>query len=48
MLYERGRIDTSLPFPELKKRCFVNPKAAAATDENFSQAIRNGLPGMNN
>ena len=46
MLYERGRIDTSLPFAELKKRSLVNPRATAASDEDFSQAIRKGLPGV--
>ena len=46
MLYERRRIDTSLPFAELKKRSLVNARATAASDENFSRAIRETLPGM--
>src|SRR6185369_9289851 len=29
MLYERKRIDTALPFPELKKRSLINEKARA-------------------
>ncbi len=46
MLYERGNIDTSLPFAELKKRSYINPKAKAADkDPDFSQLIRVGLPG---
>lgn len=41
MLYERKAIDTSLPFAELKKRSYLNPKAQAADkDLAFSQAIR--------
>jgi len=48
MLYERHRIDTSLPFAELKKRSFINDRATAASDEDFSGAIRKGVPGMNN
>lgn len=45
MLYERNRLDTSLPFAELKQRSYINPKAQAA-DQNptFSQLIRVGLP----
>jgi len=47
MLYERGFIDTSLPFAELKKRSYINPKAQAADKApDFSQLIRVGLPGM--
>jgi len=46
MLYERKRIDTSLPFAELKKQSYINPKAKAADkDPAFSQLIRTGLPG---
>ena len=46
MLYEREAINTYLPFAELKKRSYINPKAQAA-DKNpvFSQLIRVGLPG---
>lgn len=47
MLYERKSIDTSLPFAELKKLSYINPKAKAADkDPDFSQLIRVGLPGM--
>ncbi len=46
MLYESKTIDTSLPFEELKKRSYINPKAQAADkDPAFSQLIRAGLPG---
>jgi hypothetical protein len=46
MLYERKSIDTSLPFAELKKRSYINPKAKAADkDPEFSRLIRVGLPG---
>jgi len=47
MLYERGTIDTSLPFAELKKRSYINPRAQAADkDPAFSRLIREGLPEM--
>jgi len=46
MLYERGAVDRSLPFAELKKRSYINPRAQAADKaSNFSQLIRVGLPG---
>jgi hypothetical protein len=47
LLYERGGIDTSMPFAELKKLSRVNEKAVAADkDPDFSEKIREGLPGM--
>ena len=46
MLYERGTLNRSLPFAELKKRSYINPQAQAADkDPAFSQRIRVGLPG---
>jgi Domain of unknown function (DUF4105) len=46
MLYERKAITTSLPFAELKKLSYINPRAQAADkDPAFSQLIRVGLPG---
>jgi hypothetical protein len=43
--YESGRIDTSMPFEELRRRALVNPAAQAADDApDFSQRIRVGLP----
>lgn len=47
MLYERGKLDQSLPFSELKKRSLINQRAKAADKaSNFSRLIRVGLPGM--
>lgn len=43
--YERGTIDTSLPFPELKLRSDITEKAKAANNApDFSARIREGLP----
>ena len=45
--YERGQIDTSLPFPELKARSDITRKTKAADAAlDFSSRIRKGLPGM--
>ena len=45
--YERGRLDTSLPFDELRRRSRIDdPAQAADQDPEFSQRIREGLPGM--
>ncbi|TMB10131.1 MAG: DUF4105 domain-containing protein [Deltaproteobacteria bacterium] len=45
--YELGRLDTSLPFEKLRRRSRVNDRAQAADqDPEFSQRIRDGLPGM--
>jgi hypothetical protein len=45
MLYERGRIDTSLPFEELRARSNIVQRAKAADrDPEFSRRIREGLP----
>jgi len=45
--YERGTIDTSLPFPELRARSEITAKAQAADqDPTFSQRLRQGLPGQ--
>lgn len=47
MLYERRAVDTSLPFPELKKRSLINERAKGLDKSpDFSQLIRVGLPGM--
>ena len=44
--YERGTIDTSLPFDELRRRSEITERARAADgDPAFSQRIRAGLPG---
>ena len=43
--WERGALDTSLPFDELKARSRVNEAAQAADQApDFSQRIRQGLP----
>ena len=43
--YERGRLDQSIPFEELKKRSHINERArAAGEDPAFSRRIREGLP----
>jgi Domain of unknown function (DUF4105) len=45
-IYENRRIDTSLPFDELKQRSRINVAAQAADQApDFSQRIRAGLPG---
>jgi hypothetical protein len=48
MLYGRKAIDTSLPFPELKKRSLINERVKGLDKSpDFSKLIRIGLPGMN-
>ena len=43
--YELGRLDTSLPFAELRQRSHINARAQAAHEApDFSQRIRAGLP----
>ena len=42
-LYQAGRLDTSVPFSELKRRAYVNARAQAAdAAADFSQRIRAG------
>jgi len=44
--YERGSIDTSLPFEELRRISDITQRAQAAGDDpDFSEMIRVGLPG---
>ncbi len=44
--YERGTIDTSLPFEELKRRSDITQNGIEAGDDpDFSRRIREGLPG---
>ena len=46
-LYDVGRLDTSLPFADLKARSRINERAKAAGDDpRFSVRIREGLPRM--
>jgi hypothetical protein len=45
MLYERGTIDTRLPFAELRAQSNINARAKTADrDPDFSRKIRVGLP----
>ncbi len=45
LAYERRRIDTSIPFAELRERSNITAKARAAdSSPNFSSQIRIGLP----
>jgi len=45
MLYERGALDTTLPFVKLKAACLIDDHAKAADqDPAFSERIRNGVP----
>ena len=47
LAYEKGTLDTSLPFSELKRISIINPEAKAADkDADFSRRIREKLPGM--
>jgi hypothetical protein len=45
MLYERGSIDTRLPFEALRAKSHINAVARSLDqDPDFSQGIRTGLP----
>jgi hypothetical protein len=47
LMYERGAIDTSLPFAELRRRSDITERAKAADSApDFSERIRAGLPGF--
>jgi hypothetical protein len=44
-LYDSGRLNSTLPFEEMRQRSWINDDARAAGDaENFSEKIRVGLP----
>ena len=46
-LYHSGRVDTTLPFDELRRRSLINEAAEAAdAGPDFSQRIRASLPAM--
>jgi len=46
LLYERGKLDTSLSFAEARQGAYINPAARAAHGvADFSQRIRAGLSG---
>ena len=43
--YDLGALDTRIPFEELKRRSYINPKAhTIGNDPDFSRKIREGLP----
>jgi Domain of unknown function (DUF4105) len=44
LLYERGTVDTTLPFAELRERSDVTERAKACSGPDFSSCIREGLP----
>jgi hypothetical protein len=47
LLYDKGRLDTRMPFAELKRRSRINePATAADKAEDFSRRIRAHLPGV--
>lgn len=47
LLYQRGQLDQSRPFAELKAMSHINERAVRVGEqEDFSARIREGLPGM--
>ena len=45
LLYKEGVVNRDMPFAQLKSQSYINPRAQAIPlDDNFSQAIRRGLP----
>ncbi len=47
LVYERGKLDQSLPFDALRRQSHINIRARAADGaDDFSRRIRDGLPGM--
>ena len=47
LIYDRGGLDQTRPFAELRELSLINTKARSADgDEAFSTLIREGLPGM--
>jgi hypothetical protein len=44
LLYEQGRLDDSQPFAQLQAISNIDARALAASYEDFSAAIRVGLP----
>jgi hypothetical protein len=49
MAYERGALDQTLPFAQLKSRSLVNERGKAADQSpDFPTRIREGLPGIPN
>jgi Domain of unknown function (DUF4105) len=47
LIYQRGTVDTSLPFAELRRRSAISEKARSLGNAvDFSARIREGLPGF--
>jgi hypothetical protein len=47
LVYERGRLDQSLSYDDLRRRSLINERARAADGAaDFSRLIREGLPGF--
>jgi hypothetical protein len=47
LVYERGSLDQSLPFEDLRQQSYINERAQAADGaDDFSRRIREGLPAM--
>ncbi len=45
LLYMRGVVDTTMPFPELRSQSYINERGrTAGSAADFSQRIREGLP----
>jgi hypothetical protein len=45
LLYMRGVVNTTLPFPELRSRSYINARGrAAGAGADYSERIREGLP----
>jgi hypothetical protein len=45
MLYDRGRLDRTIPFDQLKRLSRVNDVASRAPVDGFGEFIRRELPG---
>ncbi|MDA1099998.1 MAG: DUF4105 domain-containing protein [Proteobacteria bacterium] len=49
LMYERGALDQSLPFAQLRQKSYINKRSQAATSAaDYSRQIRQGLPGYAN
>jgi hypothetical protein len=45
LLYMRGVVNTTMPFPELRSQSYINERGrAAGRAADFSKRIREGLP----
>ena len=44
LLYERGRLSSSLPFAQLRKKSRIDLRMQAASGDNYSRELRQGLP----